>query len=88
MGCTQSAWPLWAARISFSRQIGLLGARHGVAGSGLGDQLNQIFGACCALAGVSAKAIAAAAIHQFPDFIKITPQDHVFCCRNNVHLKR
>ena len=44
-GLTQSALPLWAAMISFSRQIGLLGAFHSVSGTGLGDQLYQIFGA-------------------------------------------
>ena len=78
MGWSQSALPLWAAMISFRRKIGLLGAFHSVSGTGLGDQLYQIFGASCAMAGTSTRRRAPAPSNTLRDFIKITPQTHVF----------
>src|SRR5882757_2966802 len=77
MGCTQSVLPLWAATISFRRQIGLLGAFQGVIGTGLGDQLYQIFGAGWAAAGIRPRTRAATPRLNLRDFIKITPQTHV-----------
>src|SRR2546423_13891401 len=78
MGWTQLAWPLCAAMISFSRQIGLLGAVQGVAGTGLGDQLYQILASCWATAGPQAAAMASAAPNaQLRNFIKILHQTHV-----------
>jgi len=70
---------LWAAMISLSRQIGLLGAFHGVIGTGLGDQLNQILASSWAMAGphtaVETSAAIASAILR--DFINIPPQTYV-----------
>src|SRR3954462_15893919 len=77
MGCTQSAAPLWAAMISLSRQIGLLGAFHWVIGTGLGVQPYQIVGASWAIAGTRPKTRAAPS-KKLRYFIKITPQTHVF----------
>src|ERR1700735_274955 len=78
MGWSQSALPLWSAMISFRRQIGLLGDFQGEVLVDLGDQLHQILGASCAMAGASARNKAAAASETFRYFIKSTPQTHVF----------
>ena len=66
--------------ISFRRQIGLLGDFQGAVLVDLGDQLNQIFGAAasCARAGIRPKTRAHAPSKILRDFIKITPQTHVF----------
>src|SRR6185503_38412 len=77
MGCTQSVWPLWAAMISFSRQIGLLGAVQGVRGTGLGDQLNQILASSWAKAGASAARPKAPASIKLRNFMKFLPQTPV-----------
>src|SRR5471032_371877 len=66
MGWTQSALPLWAAMISFRRQIGLSSALQGV------------FGAGWAAAGTMARTRAATPRPNLRNFIKITPQTHVF----------
>src|SRR3954467_13478167 len=78
MGWTQSALPLWAAMISFSRQIGLLGAVQGVRGTGLGDQLYQILASVWAAAGPQAATKASAApTAKLRNFMKFLPQTHV-----------
>src|SRR5581483_9507540 len=77
MGCTQSALPLWAAMISFSRQIGRLGAVQGVAGTGLGDQLYQILASSWAKAGTKAASAKAPARTKPRNFMKTLPQTHV-----------
>lgn len=88
MGCTQSAFTLWSAMISFSRQIGLLGVFQGVIGAGLGDQLYQICGASWADAGASVRNRAAAAGKKLRDFIKIAPQAYVFVIETMSALQR
>src|SRR5579859_4370833 len=77
MGCTQSAWPLWAANISFSRQIGSLGATQGVNGTGFGDQLYQIFASSCARAEPATQTSAAKASAILRYFMKTPPQTYV-----------
>src|SRR5471032_371940 len=78
MGWFQPAWPLWAAMISFSRQIGLLGAFHSVSGTGLGDQLYQIFGASWARAGTMARTRAPAPSKKRCSVIRSLPKPVFF----------
>src|SRR5215469_84047 len=88
IGWFQSAWPLWLAMISESRQIGLLGAFHGVIGTGLGDQLYQICASSWAKAGASAMKSAAATGSKLRDFIKNPPQTSVFVSERMSSLVR
>src|SRR5579883_1825269 len=77
MGCTQSLLPLCAAMISFSRQIGLLGAFQGVAGTGLGDQLYQILASSWASTGPLAASASRPASVKLRSFMRRFSQTHV-----------
>src|SRR6478735_8539222 len=77
MGWTQSVLPLWEARISERRQIGLFGAFHSVMGTGLGDQLYQILASGWAAAGARAAITRALPNAKLRIFMNILPQSHV-----------